>query len=184
MTALEAKMMYDAAKGFAKDYGIDTDKGVKSFIRSKLEKPFGNDREALLKAWDDAQISDEELEDAMRSIPYEEGDFEEIYEDDLNDDGDPDVTAMDTTGDGQIDTVVTTSDSDKEAKDAEKEAKDLVGDGDVTSVGKDESELTENTEFPKDHNSDSLTGGKSEPLFGGQTWKDLLSAIMEQRTIS
>ena len=178
----EGTKQYDKLSKWAMDHGWDLDAAVGD-IANRLKNTALDTADGVSgKIVNSPDITDVIM--ALKETPYEEGDFEEIYDDDLNNDGDKDVTAMDTSGDGEIDTVVTTSDSDKEEKDSEEEAKDILGGGDKTSTGKSEKELTENSEFPKDSNSDSFTGGKSEPMIGGQTWKDLLSAIMAQRSIS
>lgn len=127
---------------------------------------------------------------AMKETPYEDGDFEEVYEDDLNDDGDPDVTAMDTSGDGEVDTVVTTSDSDKEEKDSKEEANDILTDSDKTSTGKSEKELTGNKELPKDYNSDdalnNISGIKSlkklKDILDG-SWANMRGALADRYNI-
>ena len=141
MDAVSAVMMYDALSDLLKKHGVNLDNGAKSIISSLLNNPSGFGIDDIKKAWSDAQISEEELEDALKNTEYEDGDFNELYEEDVNGDGDSDVTAMDTTGDGDVDTVVATTDSSKEEKDSDKKAKELLDGDEQTSTGKKESEI-------------------------------------------
>lgn len=134
-----AMTMYDAVSDFAKKHGIDTDEAIKSIVGSILKHPGqGIGTDDLSKAWDAAR-----MEEVLKNTPYEDGDIDAEYEEDVNGDGDVDVSKVDINGDGESDAVVVTADTKKEEKDAEKLAQDLTGD-EVTSTGKTDNELDDN----------------------------------------
>lgn len=127
--------MYDGISNFAGKHGLNLDAGMKSLISSFLNHPGALNKKDLSSAWDAASV-----EDALRNTPFDDGDIEAVYEEDINGDGDTDVTKMDTTGDGKTDTVAVTADTKKEEKDADKLAQDLAGE-ELTSTGKTDDEL-------------------------------------------
>ena len=127
MDPITALMMYDKAKDILAEHGVDLDKGAKSLVTTILENPMQDALSATRKAWDDAQISEEELEDALKSTPYEDGDFEIIYED--------------SDGDGDIDAAASSDDD------------TVAVDEDITSTG--ETDWDENKSYPEDKNDDA-----------------------------
>lgn len=163
---VSAMTMYDAISDFAKKHGINLDEAVKSLISSYLKHPGQVGTDDLSGAWDAATV-----EDALKKTPYEDGDLDplyEEYEEDINGDGDVDVTKMDTTGDGEIDTVAVTADSKKEEKDADKLAQDIAGD-ELTSTGKTDDELEENLAEEKPEKKDGEAKSK---------WREMLEMLV------
>lgn len=103
------------------------------------------------------------IDEAIHSIP---GSVKHKHED-VNDDGDVDLTLVDTTGDKKYDTALVTGDSKKEKKDAVKAAKDKLGVDKMTSTGKSKKQLE--------------TEDKKESTLSDSTFKNVISALVDRR---
>lgn len=115
-----------------------------------------------------------EVQDKIRSLltGLSDDDFTPVYEEDVNGDGDTDVSKLDTTGDGEVDTIAVTADSKKEEKDADKLAQDIAGD-EITSTGKTDDELDD------DGNEDvSVCAFESKPKDYKADWNELLKMLV------
>lgn len=171
--------LYDKLSDKAKEHGWDLDSAVGD-IANRLKDTALDTADGLADRFVSRPDSVDIIR-ALKEIPYDEGDIEAIYEDDVNDDGDIDVTAVDTTGDGNVDTVLVNADSGKEEKDAENEAEDLVDDDDKTSTGKDKDELDSMNGGDHDDEKSFAENNSSGVSDIKSSWKEMVEALMGGR---
>lgn len=171
--------LYDKLSDKAKEHGWDLDAAVGD-IANRLKDTALDTADGLADRFVSRPDSVDIIR-ALKEIPYDEGDIEEIYEDDVNDDGDIDVTAVDTTGDGNVDTVLVNADSGEEEKDAENEAEDFVDDDDKTSTGKDKDELDSMNGGDHDDEKSFAENNSSGVSDIKSSWKDMVEALMGGR---
>jgi hypothetical protein len=171
--------LYDKLSDKAKEHGWDLDAAVGD-IANRLKDTALDTADGLADRFVSRPDSVAIIR-ALKEIPYDEGDIEAIYEDDVNDDGDNDVTAVDTTGDGNVDTVLVNADSGEEEKDAEDKAEDIVDDDDKTSTGKDKDELDSMNGGDHDDEKSIVENNSSGVSDLKSSWKDMVEALMGGR---
>lgn len=171
--------LYDKLSDKAKEHGWDLDAAVGD-IANRLKDTALDTADGLADRYVNRPDSVDIIR-ALKEIPYDEGDIEAIYEDDVNDDGDNDVTAVDTTGDGNVDTVLVNADSGAEEKDAEDKAEDIVDDDDKTSTGKDKDELDSMNGGDHDDEKSFVENNSSGVSDIKSSWKDMVEALMGGR---